>query len=357
MHGSHDGVRRLRLLIAVEPRRCAARATRCRARNAMPSACACAWRGLFRTAGPRAARLSAALHRAGLMTAMMLCFVFCGVIAGYVSSRLHKTFKGGEQRMVTLKTALMFPGVVFTLFFVLNMFIWGQKSSGAVPFGTFIVLMLLWFGAPAPSTPPVSAFLEPACRPRRRRDLGAPRLCGRTPRRPSGAAGIPDEDEPHPAEHPAAGVVHAARFRCPGRRRAALRRRLHRAVLHPLVGLAPPILLRLWVPSDSLPHPARHVRRGAACDIGRPRPPTPARTQTLPHPRLQITIVLCYFQLCAEDYRWWWRSFLTAGSSGLYLFAYSGAPCHKIHPPPSSRAPRPARGGHREHSKRRQLCI
>ena len=86
------------------------------------------------------------------MTAMMLCFVFCGVIAGYVSSRLYKTFKGGEQRMVTLKTALMFPGVVFTLFFVLNMFIWGQKSSGAVPFGTFIVLMLLWFGAPAPST-------------------------------------------------------------------------------------------------------------------------------------------------------------------------------------------------------------
>ena len=258
--------------------------------------------------------------------------------------------------MVTLKTASCF-GVVFTLFFVLNMFIWGQKSSGAVPFGTFIVLMLLWFGAPAPSTPPVSAFLEPACRPRRRRDLGAPRLCGRTSRRPSGAAGIPDEDEPHPAEHPAAGVVHAARFRCPGRRRTALRRRLHRAVLHPLVGLAPPILLRLWVPSDSLPHPARHVRRGAACDIGRPRPPTPARTQTLPHPRLQITIVLCYFQLCAEDYRWWWRSFLTAGSSGLYLFAYSGAPCHKIHPPPSSRAPRPARGGHREHSKRRQLCI
>jgi transmembrane 9 superfamily protein 2/4 len=37
----------------------------------------------------------------------------------------------------------------------------------------------------------------------------------------------------------------------------------------------------------------------------------------------EISIVLSYFQLCNEDYNWWWRSFLTSGSSGLYLFAYS----------------------------------
>ena len=37
----------------------------------------------------------------------------------------------------------------------------------------------------------------------------------------------------------------------------------------------------------------------------------------------EIAVVLCYFQLCNEDYEWWWRSFLTAGSSGLYLFLYS----------------------------------
>ncbi len=28
----------------------------------------------------------------------------------------------------------------------------------------------------------------------------------------------------------------------------------------------------------------------------------------------EITIVLCYFQLCAEDYHWWWRSFMTSGT-------------------------------------------
>ena len=37
----------------------------------------------------------------------------------------------------------------------------------------------------------------------------------------------------------------------------------------------------------------------------------------------EITIVLCYFQLCSEDYRWWWRAFFTSGSSALYMFIYS----------------------------------
>ena len=36
----------------------------------------------------------------------------------------------------------------------------------------------------------------------------------------------------------------------------------------------------------------------------------------------EISIVLCYFQLCSEDYNWWWRAFLTSGSSGVYLFIY-----------------------------------
>jgi len=36
----------------------------------------------------------------------------------------------------------------------------------------------------------------------------------------------------------------------------------------------------------------------------------------------EISIVLTYFQLCAEDYRWWWRSMLVPGSSGIYLYAY-----------------------------------
>ena len=37
----------------------------------------------------------------------------------------------------------------------------------------------------------------------------------------------------------------------------------------------------------------------------------------------EITIVMCYFQLCNEDYQWWWRSFLSSGSAAIYLFLYA----------------------------------
>ncbi|KAL7977768.1 hypothetical protein Chor_009717 [Crotalus horridus] len=36
-----------------------------------------------------------------------------------------------------------------------------------------------------------------------------------------------------------------------------------------------------------------------------------------------ISIALTYFQLSGEDYRWWWRSILSAGSTGLFIFLYS----------------------------------
>lgn len=35
-----------------------------------------------------------------------------------------------------------------------------------------------------------------------------------------------------------------------------------------------------------------------------------------------IVIALTYFQLAAEDHRWWWRSFLSGGCVGLFIYAY-----------------------------------
>ncbi|KAJ8470951.1 hypothetical protein OPV22_025294 [Ensete ventricosum] len=89
-------------------------------------------------------------NRGGLTTAMVLLWVFMGLFAGYSSARLYKMFKGSEWKRITLKTAFMFPGIVFAIFFVLNALIWGEKSSGAVPFGTMFALVLLWFGISVP---------------------------------------------------------------------------------------------------------------------------------------------------------------------------------------------------------------
>jgi len=36
-----------------------------------------------------------------------------------------------------------------------------------------------------------------------------------------------------------------------------------------------------------------------------------------------ITVALTYFQLSMEDHRWWWSSFLSGGSTGLFIYIYS----------------------------------
>ena len=36
-----------------------------------------------------------------------------------------------------------------------------------------------------------------------------------------------------------------------------------------------------------------------------------------------LTVLFTYLQLNAEDYRWWWRSFLSGGSVGLLVYFYS----------------------------------
>merc|ERR1712007_60535 len=89
-------------------------------------------------------------HRGGLLQSMMLLFTFMGVTAGYVSSRLYKVFNGEDWKLATLLTAFFYPDIVFVIFFFLNLLIWGQKSSGAVPFTTMFALLVLWFGISVP---------------------------------------------------------------------------------------------------------------------------------------------------------------------------------------------------------------
>ena len=37
----------------------------------------------------------------------------------------------------------------------------------------------------------------------------------------------------------------------------------------------------------------------------------------------EVAIVMTYFQLCGEDYHWWWRSYILSGASSFYVLAYS----------------------------------
>ena len=89
-------------------------------------------------------------NRGSLMIAMLFLFVLVGSFAGFTSARLYKTFKGKEWQRCTLLTATFFPGVCFTIFFVLNTLLYFYGSTGAVPFLTMLAILTLWFGISVP---------------------------------------------------------------------------------------------------------------------------------------------------------------------------------------------------------------
>ncbi|EYU35328.1 hypothetical protein ABFS82_10G123500 [Erythranthe guttata] len=213
-------------------------------------------------------------NRGGLMTAMLLLWVFMGLFAGYASARLYKMFKGTEWKKMTLKTALIFPAILFAIFFVLNALIWGEESSGAVPFGTMFALVVLWFGISVPLVF-VGSYVgskKPAIEP--------PVKTNKIPRQ------IPEQ----------------AWYMNP--------------IFSILIGGVLPfgaVFIELFFILSSIWLHQFYYIFGFLFVVFLILIVTCA----------EITVVLCYFQLCSEDYLWWWRSYLTSGSSALYLFLYA----------------------------------
>ncbi|KAJ3693342.1 hypothetical protein LUZ60_008822 [Juncus effusus] len=214
-------------------------------------------------------------NRGGLMTAMLLLWVFMGLFAGYSSSRLHKTFKSASDwKSVALKTSFTFPGVAFGIFFVLNCLVWGEKSSGAVPFTTMFALIFLWFGISVPLVFIGSylGFKKPA--------FEDPVKTNKIPRQ------IPEQ----------------AWYMNP--------------VFSILIGGILPfgaVFIELFFILTSIWLNQFYYIFGFLFLVFIILIVTCA----------EISIVLCYFQLCSEDYLWWWRAYLTSGSSALYLFLYA----------------------------------
>ncbi|RLM62271.1 transmembrane 9 superfamily member 9-like [Panicum miliaceum] len=214
-------------------------------------------------------------NRGGLMTAMLLTWVLMGLFAGYASSRFYKMFKGSEWKSITLRTAFLFPGIAFGIFFILNALIWGEKSSGAVPFTTMFALVLLWFGISVPLVFVGSylGFKQPA--------IEAPVKINKIPRQ------VPEQAW---YMNPAFTIL--------------------------IGGILPfgAVFIELFFILTSIWLHQFYYIFGFLFLV----------FIILIITCAEITIVLCYFQLCSEDYNWWWRSYLTSGSSAIYLFLYAG---------------------------------
>ena len=112
-------------------------------------------------------------------------------------------------------------------------FIWGEKSSGAVPWTTLAALLTMWFCVSVPLV-----FLG-AYFGYRRAQVGSPTETNLIPSPPYDrlvtrgtskhvAGGLPHQDQPHPARRARAAVVHDPSLLHPRRRGAAIWSRLHR---------------------------------------------------------------------------------------------------------------------------------
>ncbi|KZF25183.1 hypothetical protein L228DRAFT_243977 [Xylona heveae TC161] len=211
-------------------------------------------------------------NRGSLGTVMILLYTLFGFIGGYVSARTYKSFGGESWKKNIALTPFLIPFVVFGMFFLLNLFLWGKHSSGAVPFTTMLVIVGIWFVISVPLSFAGSwiGFKQPAIQP--------PVRTNQIPRQ------IP----------PSAGYI-----------------RPIPSML--LVGILPfgAIFVELYFIMNSIWFDKFYYMFGflflcyglmvMTCGA--------------------VTVLMVYFLLCSENYHWHWRAFFTAGACAFYVFA------------------------------------
>jgi len=213
-------------------------------------------------------------HRGGLLQSTLLLFTFMGVPGGYISARFYKLWQGEGWKEATLLTALLFPGGAFLIFFFLNLLIWGQASAGAVPFATMFALLVLWFGISVPLVF-LGAYLG------YRKD----------------AMEVPVRTNQMPREIP-------------------LQPWYMKPIFTSMMGGILPfgaVFTELFFIMSSIWQHQIYYMFGFLVLV----------LIILILTCAEISIALTYFQLTAEDYHWWWRSFLSSGFSGVYVLLYS----------------------------------
>ncbi|KAJ5138292.1 Sodium:alanine symporter [Penicillium bovifimosum] len=214
--------------------------------------------------------------RGGFVSVGMGLFVFAGLFSGYFSGRLYKTFGGTAWRKNTLITAFLFPGLAFSLVLILNLFVWAQASSTAIPFSTLIGLLAIWLLIQVPLVYIGSWVGYVRALPWEH---------------PLKTNAIPRQIPPQPWY-------------------------LHGYFGPLLTGLIPFgvlfiellfIFKNLW-----------QDKTGYYYFFGFLSVVSTVLIVTV----IEVTVIATYNQLCSENYHWWWQSFLTGGSSAVWIFAY-----------------------------------
>jgi transmembrane 9 superfamily member 2/4 len=210
-------------------------------------------------------------NRGSLGTITVLLYTILGFVGGYTSARVYKSMQGEKWKLNIVLTPLLVPGIVFGAFFLLDLFLWAKQSSGAVPFTTMLVIVLIWFVISVPLSFAGSwlGFRAPA--------IDAPVRTNQIPRQ------IPPTTtylKPIPSMLLVGILPFGAIF----------------VELHFIMG-------SIWFSRIYYMFGFLFVCYGLmiiTCAA--------------------VTVLMVYFLLCAENYHWQWRAFLAAGTSAGYVF-------------------------------------
>ncbi|KAM5437942.1 hypothetical protein McanMca71_002164 [Microsporum canis] len=214
--------------------------------------------------------------RGGFISVGVGLFIFAGVFSGYFSAQLYRAFGGLNWRKNTFITALLFPGLVFSIIFVLNLFVWAQASSTALPFGTLISLLALWLLIQVPLVYVGSWY---------------------------------GYERTKPWNHPTRTNVIPRQIPLQPWYSGSLRGIL-------LTGFAP--FATLFVELVFLFRNLLQDKAGYYYVFGYLTIVGLLSLISI----AEMAIITTYTLLCAENHQWWWHSFMVGGSSAVWVFMY-----------------------------------
>ncbi|KAK9810322.1 hypothetical protein WJX72_008660 [[Myrmecia] bisecta] len=213
-------------------------------------------------------------NRGALLTACVVLYALTAGVAGYVAGVCYKIMGGTNWVRNVMVTCMLWCGPMLATFSFLNTVAIIYRSTAALPFGTIVIIILLWAFITFPLTV-----------------LGG--IAGKNSKMEFNA---PCRTTKYPREVPPL----------------------------PWYRQAPPQMLM----AGFLPFSAIYIELYYIfASVWGHKVYTIYSILFIVFIILIIvtafiTIALTYFQLAVEDHRWWWRSFVCGGSTGVFIFGY-----------------------------------